>query len=87
VLTGGTGVDFFNLTFDVRAGEYDIITDWSITDDFLILPTAYNGATFYGDYSGGAYAVVYLNPSFTAFYAVYANGATAADLAASTFFA
>jgi len=83
-ITGGSGADFYNLIFDVRAGEFDTILDWSNADDFLILPTAYSGVTTFGGYVGGAYALIILGSSY---YAVYASGATAADLQASTSFA
>ena len=80
---GGTGTDYFNLTYDVRAGEYDVIADWSLVDDYLYLPAAYAGLTTYGNYADGAYALVTIGSSY---YAVYTVGATAADLAVSTFF-
>ena len=83
VFTGGAGFDYFNLTQDVRAGEYDQITDWSLTDDYLYLPTAYSAVATYGNYTGGAYVLITMGASY---YAVYAAGATAADLAQSTFF-
>jgi Ca2+-binding RTX toxin-like protein len=84
VFTGGAGVDYFNMTYDVRAGEYESITDWSNTDDWLVLPSYLNGAVFFGDYAGGAYAVVTIG---TSYWAVYASGATAAGLQAHTFYA
>lgn len=80
---GGAGTDYFNLTLDVRAGEYDGIGDWSLTDDYLYLPLGLASVTSYTDYAGGAYAKVALG---TANYYVYVSGATAADLAVSTFF-
>ena len=80
---GGTGTDYFNLIYDVRAGEYDVIADWSLVDDYLYLPSAFAASTTYVNYAGGAYADVALGSSH---YYVYANGATAADLAVSTFY-
>jgi Ca2+-binding RTX toxin-like protein len=80
---GGAGTDYFNLTLDVRAGEYDGIGDWSLTDDYLYLPAGLASVTTYTDYAGGAYAKVALG---TSNYYVYVSGATAADLAVSTFF-
>ena len=82
-LYGGAGTDYFNLTYDVRAGEYDVIQDWSLVDDYLYLNAGLGAVTTYVNYVGGAYAFVDLG---TSSYIVYANGATAADLAASTFF-
>lgn len=79
---GDGGGDFFNLTFDVRAAEYDLIMDFA-AGDFLLLPFWAPTLTAFGEYAGGAYAIVYLGSSF---YAVYAAGATAAALQAQTAF-
>lgn len=83
-LVGGAGIDYFNLTLDVRAGEFDILGDWSNADDYLFLPTAFSGFTTFGAYAGGAFALIGLGSSF---YAVYAVGATVLGLQAHTLYA
>jgi serralysin len=81
--TGGAGFDYFNLSTDISVGQYDVITDWSLTEDFLYLSAASSSSTYFGSYAGGAFSITYIGSQY---YVVYANGATAADLQASTFY-
>ncbi len=69
--TGGTGADYFVMNYDVAAGQYDIITDFTAGTDYIGLSTTLQGNAFIVDTiygvdiycvtTGGAYQVLVTN--------------------------
>lgn len=90
---GGGGSDYFNLTFDTRAGEYDTIADWnntgvgggSFAQDYLIFAAWLAGSTSFVQNSGYVDVIQTLG-SATYHVFVWGDGVTAANVQANTFF-
>jgi Ca2+-binding RTX toxin-like protein len=83
-LLGGGGSDLFALANEIRAGEYDVIADFTPGADYLQLAAANQGTTYFGESAGYGYAYVTLGGGNA--YTVLAQGVTGAQLQAGTSF-
>lgn len=85
VLYGGLGNDYFNLTYDVHAGQYDNIGDWNVggIQDYLYLNAGLQSVTTFIQQSGYVDVHVALG---TSAYDVFVFGGFVANVQADTFF-
>jgi Ca2+-binding RTX toxin-like protein len=83
------GLDYFNLSFDVRPGEADYIADFKAggVQDYIILPTAYSGSVYLTQYGTDVIGYIAQGSSYYSFQVHGYAALTVAEVQASLFFA
>ncbi|WP_439496443.1 calcium-binding protein [Bosea sp. (in: a-proteobacteria)] len=83
------GLDYFNLSFDVRAGDADYIADFKAggVQDYIILPSAYSGSVYLTQYGTDVIGYIAQGSSYYSFQVHSANPLTIAEVQAGLFFA
>jgi Ca2+-binding RTX toxin-like protein len=83
------GLDYFNLSFDVRAGDADYIADFKAggVQDYIILPTAYSGSVYLTQYGTDVIGYIAQGSSYYSFQVHGYAALTVAEVQAALFFA
>ncbi|WP_439499364.1 calcium-binding protein [Bosea sp. (in: a-proteobacteria)] len=83
------GLDYFNLSFDVRGGEADYIADFKAggVQDYIILPSLYSGSVYLTQYGTDVIGYIAQGSSYYSFQVHGYAALTVAEVKAALFFA